>query len=67
MTAHPGIDGRHCSAAPVSALTLGIRTHRMLPSKKHIGAPAIGPAELATLRRLIDEGTVSASPRPPAS
>jgi DNA invertase Pin-like site-specific DNA recombinase len=30
---------------------------RMLPGKKHIGRPkAIGPAELATLRHLVDEG-----------
>jgi DNA invertase Pin-like site-specific DNA recombinase len=30
---------------------------RMLPGKKHIGRPrAVGPAELATLRRLVDEG-----------
>ncbi|WP_371779453.1 helix-turn-helix domain-containing protein [Streptosporangium subroseum] len=29
----------------------------MLPGKKHIGRPqAIGPAEPATLRRLVDEG-----------
>jgi DNA invertase Pin-like site-specific DNA recombinase len=29
---------------------------QMLPGKKHIGRPrAIGPAELATLRRLVDE------------
>jgi DNA invertase Pin-like site-specific DNA recombinase len=29
----------------------------MLPGKKHMGRPhAIGPAELATLRRLIDDG-----------
>ena len=31
---------------------------RMLPGKQRIGRPhAIGPAELATLRRLVDEGT----------
>ena len=30
---------------------------RMLPGKKRIGRPrAVGPAELATLRRLVDEG-----------
>ena len=30
---------------------------RMLPGKKKIGRPAVlGPAELATLRRLVDEG-----------
>lgn len=33
---------------------------RMLPGKKHIGRPrTIGPAELATLRRLVDEEGVS--------
>jgi DNA invertase Pin-like site-specific DNA recombinase len=32
----------------------------MLPGKKHMGRPrAIGPAELATLRRLVDEEGVS--------
>ena len=30
---------------------------RMLPGKKHIGRPrAVGPAELETLRRLVDDG-----------
>ena len=30
---------------------------RMLPGKKHLGRPrAIGPAELAALRRMVDEG-----------
>ncbi|WP_407920902.1 helix-turn-helix domain-containing protein [Actinomadura logoneensis] len=30
----------------------------MLPGKKHTGRPrAVGPAELATLRRLVAEGT----------
>ena len=31
---------------------------RMLPGKKHIGRPKVtGPAEITTLRRLVDDGT----------
>ena len=30
----------------------------MLPGKKHIGRPKVtGPAEIATLRHLVDDGT----------
>lgn len=44
-------------AAGIAAAKRRQAEGRMLPGKKHIGRPrAIGPAELAALRRLVDEG-----------
>lgn len=46
-----------CQAEGIAAARRREAEGRMLPGKKRTGRPrAIGPAELATLRRLVDEG-----------